>query len=99
VGRKGTLFVNDDHLVLQSDCSSPARFDFPEALSGGSHHPEWMEPVVRNFRREILDTDYRGANLTEALWCSNLINLAYRANDDSIGVIDVCGQPAETHRS
>ncbi len=98
-GGRGTLFVNDDHLVLHSNGSAPVRFDFSEALSAGSHHPEWMEPVVRNFRREILDTGYRGANLTEAVWCSNLINLAYRANEDSMSVIDVCSRPMETLRS
>jgi predicted dehydrogenase len=90
VGTRGTLFVNDDHLVLRSDESPEARFDFPEALSAGSHHPEWMEPVVKNFRREILDTRYRGANLREATWCSHLISLAYRASQDSAGVVDVC---------
>jgi predicted dehydrogenase len=98
-GSAGTIFVNDDHLVLHSDGFAPARFDFPEALSGESHHSEWMDPVVRNFKREILDIDYRGANLTEALWCSSLINLAYRANEESMGVIDVCSRPAETYRS
>ena len=92
LGNKGSLFVNDDHLVLQSNDSLPARFDFSEALSAGSHHPEWMEPVVRNFRREILDARYRGTNLMEAVWCSHLINLAYRANQDAISVVDCCGQ-------
>ncbi len=96
VGSKGSLFVNDDHLVLNSNDSLPARFEFSEALSAGSHHPEWMEPVVRNFRREILDAGYRGANLMEATWCSHLINLAYRANQDATGVIDVCGELMET---
>lgn len=99
VGDKGTLFVNDDHLILEANGSPSARFDFPEALSAGSHHPEWMEPVVRNFRREIVDTGYRGVNLTEAMWCSHLINLAYRANRDSISAIDVCDLPMETFRS
>jgi predicted dehydrogenase len=99
VGSRGTLFVNDDHLILHSDDSPPERFDYSEALSGGSHHPEWMEPVVRNFRREILDTVCRGANLKETLWCSSLINLAYSANENSMSVIDVCGESVETYRS
>jgi predicted dehydrogenase len=95
-GDEGTLFVNDDHLVLNSDGFPPARFDFSEALSAGSHHPEWMEPVVRNFGREILDAGCRGENLTEAAWCANLIDLAYRANRGTMSVIDVGGCPEET---
>ncbi len=91
-GGKGILFINDDHLILQSKDSPPARFQFPEALSAVSHHPEWMGPVVGNFRREIQDAGSRGANLMEAMRCSYLINLAYRAGRDAIGVIDVCGQ-------
>jgi predicted dehydrogenase len=96
VGTKGSLSVNDDHLLLNSDDSPPARFDFLEALSAGSHHPEWMEPVVKNFRREILDAGYRGANLAEAALCSRLIDLAYSANKNAMGVIEVCSQYPET---
>jgi D-apiose dehydrogenase len=91
VGSKGSLFVNDDHLILHPGDSLPVRFDFSEALSAGSHHPEWMEPVVKNFGREIVEPAYRGANLKETWCCSHLINLAYRSNRDSISVIDVCG--------
>jgi len=90
VGSEGSLFVNDDHLVLHSGDSLPVRFDFSEALSAGSHHPEWMTPVVRNFGREIAEPRYRGANLTETLWCSHLINLAYRSNREANSVTDVC---------
>ena len=96
VGSEGSLFVNDDHLVLHSRDSLPARFDFSEALSAGSHHPEWMEPVVRNFGREIVETSYRGTNLMETRWCSHLINLAYRSNRDANSVIDICSSVLET---
>jgi D-apiose dehydrogenase len=95
VGSKGSLLVNDDHLILHSRDSLPVRFDFAEALSAGSHHPEWMEPVVRNFGREIMETRYRGTNLIETRWCSHLIHLAYRSNQDSKGVIDVCSPLVE----
>jgi predicted dehydrogenase len=95
-GTRGSLFVNDDHLLLHSNDSPPARFDFAQALSAGSHHPEWMEPVVENFRREILDARYRGVNLTEAAWCSRLIDLAYSANKNAMSVIDVCSEHPQT---
>ncbi|MGV8074724.1 MAG: Gfo/Idh/MocA family protein [Syntrophobacteraceae bacterium] len=83
VGEKGALYMNDDHLLL--DCSgSPAiRFDFPEAISAGSHHPEWMEPVVEDFCREIRNVQCRGANLSEALQCATIIQAAYRSSRES----------------
>jgi predicted dehydrogenase len=84
-GAHGELSVNDDHLVLNSMGSPPERFDFPEALSGGSHHPEWMDFVVENFSREITDPHRRGANLTEARWCSQLISHAYRSGRSATG--------------
>jgi D-apiose dehydrogenase len=96
VGSMGSLFVNDDHLVLHPGDSLPVRFDFSEALSAGSHHPEWMEPVVRNFGREIVELRYRGTNLMETRWCSHLINLAYRSNRDANCVIDICSPVPET---
>jgi len=96
VGDSGSLFVNDDHLVLHPEDSLPVRFDFAEALSAGSHHPEWMEPVVNNFAREIVETRYRGTNLLEARWCSHLINLAYCSPRDASSAIDVCSPLPET---
>jgi predicted dehydrogenase len=78
-GENGTLHMNDDHLILDCRQSSPLRFDFKETLSAGSHHPEWMDPVVHHFRREIADPEYRGSNLAEAMRCAKLIQLAYRS--------------------
>ncbi len=81
-GEKGALHMNDDHLILDGHSSPPLRFDFNEALSAGSHHPEWMDPVVRNFSREISDPGHRGSNLAEAMRCAKLIQLAYRSNQE-----------------
>jgi len=89
VGSRGVISVNDDHLILHPADSDPTRIDFSEPLSAGSHHSEWMEPVVRNFSREIKDIHQRGTNLREARWCSYLIDLAYRANREATGVIEV----------
>ncbi len=90
VGDKGKIFLNDDHLVLHSEDSAPVRFDFPEALSNGSHHASWMEPVIENFGREIVETHLRGTNFTEARWCARLIDLAYRSSRDACGAPAVC---------
>ena len=78
-GDKGMLLLNDDHLILCRDGAPARRYDFPEALSAGSHHPEWMELVVEDFRREIFDARLRGANLIEGRWCTQLTHLAYQS--------------------
>jgi predicted dehydrogenase len=80
VGDRGSLSINDDHILLSSNGSPPVRYDFPEALSAGSHHPEWMDCVVEDFSREIADTRQRGTNLLEARRCIELIELAYRSS-------------------
>jgi hypothetical protein len=79
-GDWGKLFINDDHLVLCTNGSPPVRYDFPGPLSRGSHHPEWMQHVVENFRQEILDVNIRGSNLKESTWCAYLIQLAYQSH-------------------
>jgi len=81
VGKNGTIHINDDHLVLERTNKRLIHYNFPEALSAGSHHPEWMNPVVDNFRREIDNLSERGNNLAEAQWCAQLIQLAYRSNE------------------
>ncbi len=80
VGERGSVWINDDHILLSSKGSPPIRYDFPEALSAGSHHPEWMDYVVEDFSREIADTRQRGTNLREARQCIELIELAYRSS-------------------
>ncbi len=89
VGDKGTIFVNDDHIILECRNRSPVRFDFAEALSAGSHHPEWMAPVIDNFHREIKNVHERGVNLMEAQWCTQLIQLAYQSNREASRPIEL----------
>lgn len=93
-GDKGTIHVDGDHLVLDTAEAPPVRFDFPEALSAGSHHAEWMEPVIADFTREILDPAIRGSNLAEARWCAHLIDLAYQSGRDGSDPLEVaCPAP------
>jgi predicted dehydrogenase len=80
IGEKGEILINDDHLVLRRADREPVQFHFSEALSAGSHHPEWMNPVVDNFRQEINNVQDRGKNLLEARWCAQLIELGYRSS-------------------
>ena len=75
--------IGDDHLLLHARGAAPVRYEFAEALSAGSHHTEWMEPVVAEFEREIREPGRRGANLAEACWCARLIDSAYRSGRGS----------------
>ena len=79
-GDKGDLKINDDHLVLHTRGQASIRYDFPEALSRGSHHTEWMKAVVDNFRREVADANVRGSNMKEAKECSRIISLCYKSH-------------------
>lgn len=78
-GDAGRLSIEDDHLTLSLKGRRPVRFDFGEALSGGSHHPQWMTPVISGFCREIENESARGGNIAEALQCARLVELAYRS--------------------
>jgi predicted dehydrogenase len=78
-GESWRILINDDHLVALTSEPTKTRHDFDEALSGGSHHPAWMEKVIEDFHREILDETIRGANLAEARWCARLIDCAYQS--------------------
>ncbi len=88
-GDAGTLFINDDHLILSADHCPSVRYDFPEPLSRGSHHPEWMKPVIEGFLHEVEDAGARGANLEEARWCSELTRLAYQSDRERSRLVPV----------
>jgi predicted dehydrogenase len=90
VGDNGSLSINDDHIVLESNNLPPVSYDFAEPLSAGSHHPEWMEPVVEDFGREIMNPEERGANLLEAQWCAQIIQLAYHSHKDASSLVEIC---------
>jgi len=88
-GDRGTLLLEDDHLLLCREGLPPARYDFSEALSASSYHCEWMKSVIEEFHREVLDSDIRGANLTEAKWCVYLTHLAYQSHREGSCFIPV----------
>jgi predicted dehydrogenase len=79
-GERGTLSILDDRLLLATDDGLQQDHLFPEALSGGSHHPDWMTPVVEDFYREVTGQGDRGQNFREAMQCAQLIDSAYRSH-------------------
>ena len=91
-GDRGTVFINDDHLLIDVHGIAPSRYDFFEPLSRGSHHVDWMRPVIEDFHREVLDVHARGANFEEAKWCARLTDLAYRSHREGACFIRVDDQ-------
>ncbi len=79
VGDEGTILVNDDHVILLPQGLPATRYDFPEPLSGRSHHPGWMKPVLEDFFQEIINPNVRGSNWAEAKGCTELTHLAYQS--------------------
>jgi predicted dehydrogenase len=88
-GDRGILSIDDDHLILNSDGLPAVRYDFEEPLSKGSHHREWMRPVIADFRRELEEGGARGTNLRESGLCARLIHLAYRSHREGSRPIHV----------
>jgi hypothetical protein len=79
-GDAGKLLLNDDHLILCPEGAPEMRHDFPLALSAGSHHPEWMEPVIEEFLQAVQDVGQPNANFIEGRWCALITSLAYQSH-------------------
>ncbi len=92
-GDLGSLYVNDDHLVLSNGHGSEVHYDFAEPLSRGSHHLDWMRPVIAEFRRELTEPERRGMNLSEAMMCAQIIHLAYQSHSEGARFIAVPALP------
>jgi len=80
LGTAGEIIMEDDILMRVVEDSVIESHRFPEKLSGGSHHPQWMAGVLEEFLQEINFPEKRGANFHEAETCSRLIRLAYQSH-------------------
>ncbi|MBI4637324.1 MAG: Gfo/Idh/MocA family oxidoreductase [Candidatus Rokubacteria bacterium] len=74
-GTGGTIELHDDTCVLTQG-GREQRWLCPPALSNGSVHPDWFEPVAGRFLAEVTGAAPRGANLAEASLCVMLESLA-----------------------
>ncbi len=92
-GDLGTLYVNDDHIVLSNGHGGEVQYDFAEPLSRGSHHLGWMRPVIAEFRRELTEPERRGINLSEAMMCAQITHLAYQSHGEGAQFIAVPALP------
>jgi predicted dehydrogenase len=92
VGTDGRIELRDDTLVLRRD-GRAQRWACPPALSNGSVHPDWFEPVASQFIGEVTGTLRRDANLAEAALCALLEGLARESNRRGGAVIPLPAPP------
>ena len=80
IGRKGTLEMRDDRLLLQTREGVSEVFEFPEKLSASSAHQEWFKSMLSDFKAELVNPKVRGRNLKEAEICLGLLTHAYQSH-------------------
>lgn len=76
-GEKGTAELRDDLLIVKAG-GAVEETRFPEKLSGGSAHPEWLAAMWPAFAAEAAGRG-RGESLAEAAFCLRAIRAAYGA--------------------
>lgn len=74
-GERGTAELRDDLLVIKAD-GNEETIRFPEKLSAGSAHPEWLAAMWPAFEAECSGRG-RGDNLAESSFCLESIRTAY----------------------
>jgi len=74
-GEKGSAELRDDSLTVKANGLEETT-RFPEKLSGGSAHPEWLAEMWPAFESECAGVG-RGNNLSEAAFCLSSIRAAY----------------------
>jgi predicted dehydrogenase len=74
-GERGTAELRDDALIVKADGVEETT-RFPEKLSGGSAHPDWLAAMWPAFEDECAGRG-RGESLSEAAFCLAAIRAAY----------------------
>ena len=80
-GEKGTAELRDDVLVVKTG-GVEENVRFPEKLSAGSAHPQWLAAMWPAFAAECAGRG-RGENLAESAFCLRAIRAAYGAAEVS----------------
>lgn len=78
-GDDGTIELNDDILVVTVGGRTQTE-RFPQKLSAGSAHPDWLAAMWPAFLAECAGRS-RGENLAAAEFCLNVLHSAYRATE------------------
>ncbi len=75
IGESGSVELSDDLLTTRIG-KTHETVRFPEKLSAGSAHPEWLIAMWPQFESECAGVR-RGENLSEARFCLDVIRAAY----------------------
>jgi predicted dehydrogenase len=80
-GSRGALELDGKVLELTGSGGGrgKGKWEFPEPLSQGSHHPDRFAGVVADFLGEIAEREFRGRNLAVASLCAVLVAAAYES--------------------
>ena len=81
VGEKGSAELRDDVLIIRAE-GAEETVRFPEKLSAGSAHPDWLAAMWPAFEAECSGRG-RGANLAEARFCLETIRAAYAGREST----------------
>ena len=68
IGSDSRIELHDETIVLKQT-GRERRWSCPPALSNGSVHPDWFDPVVSQFLGEVTGSVPRDSNLAEASLC------------------------------
>lgn len=78
-GGGGRLALRDDAVELATQ-AGVERFEFPEALSAGSAHPEWLAALLPDFEQAAAGGAARARNLDEASFCAEMTQRIYHSH-------------------
>ena len=76
VGDRGSMTVDDDRLIVQSQAGGET-VTYPEALSSGSHHADWFAAFIPQLAEYFSRPQTSFAAFDEAAACLDLIQRAY----------------------
>lgn len=75
-GTRGSAELRDSQLIIRGGGAEQTH-DFPEKLSAGSAHPEWLKPAVDEFLAAMAAQKPSGENFAEAEFCCSVISEIY----------------------
>jgi predicted dehydrogenase len=78
IGEGGEILVDDETLAIDGRRQERMRFD--QALSGGSHHPDWFSAMIPDVVGWMRNPDSARPVFDEAAECLSIIQRAYQSD-------------------
>lgn len=79
-GDQGAIEMRDDHLLFHRKGTETKRFEFAQALSAGSAHPDWFQTMLEDLKVELQKPKLRNQNLREAEGCLAMLSHIYQSH-------------------